>query len=176
MKKLLILLLTIPLLSFITDNKSKFVGKWIAVDHGDTMYIIFEKEGYVTLKMGGEVIGGKAFDLEGKKSKMTYSINDKTNPIQVDFIITELESNRKEYLPCLAKFIDDNTLKFAMGFEDEIRPTKFDADNSVLLKRKRYKQFTPLPYLYHKKKELTFNVLKNRNSFSTGYLTHKLFK
>lgn len=130
------MLLAIPLLSFITDDKARFVGKWIGKDQGDIAYITFDKEGYATFDMGGEVLGGKAFNFKGKKAKMTYSINDKKNPIQVDFIITVLENNMQEKLPCIAQFIDDNTLKLAMGFE-EVRPTKFDADNSTVLKRKK---------------------------------------
>ena len=67
---------------------------------------------------------------------MTYEINDKTNPIQVDLIVTKLDSGEQKKLLCIAEFINSNTMKFAINFEGK-RPTEFDSENSIILKREK---------------------------------------
>uniref|UniRef100_UPI004048038F hypothetical protein n=2 Tax=Roseivirga sp. TaxID=1964215 RepID=UPI004048038F len=136
MKTLLILLFAIPIISLsVEKDNSKFIGKWIGEDQNDIGYMSFDSEGYVYLEMEGEIIGGEEFVINGEKGKMTYEINSETNPIEVDFIVTVLKSGEQKRLLCIADFIDDNTMKFAINF-DENRPTQFDSENSIIFKRK----------------------------------------
>lgn len=135
MKKFLLLFLAVPLLSLTPENDTaKFIGKWIGDDQIGLGFVTFDTEGYAYFEIEGQVFGGKEFIYDGKKGKMTYSINTTTNPIQVDFIITKLQNGEQIKIPCIAKFIDDNTMQFAMGFELS-RPTGFEEANSIVLKR-----------------------------------------
>jgi len=135
MKRLLILFLIIPILSMTIENdKAKFFGKWIGDDQKEIGYLNFDSEGYAFFEIQGQIFGGKEFVFEGKKGKMTYEINSETNPIQVDLILTKLETGEQKKLLCIAEFIDNDTMKFALTFE-ESRPTEFDSENSIIFKR-----------------------------------------
>ncbi|WP_010516798.1 hypothetical protein [Croceivirga radicis] len=137
MKKFLIVLFVIPLLSMTVENdKTKFIGKWIGEDNKDIGYLSFDSKGFAYFETQGQIMGGEEFVLNGKKGSMTYEINPTTNPIQVDLILTLIESKEQKKLLCIANFIDDNTMEFAIGFEG-IRPTEFDSENSILLKRQK---------------------------------------
>ena len=137
MKKILMLFLIIPLLSMTIENdRAKFVGKWIGEDKNEIGHLNFDSEGYAFFEYQGEILGGKEFVFNGKKGKMTYEINDKTNPIKVDLIVTKLDSGEQKKLLCIAEFINNDTMKFAINFEGK-RPTEFDSENSIILKREK---------------------------------------
>lgn len=137
MKKILLLFLAVPLLSLTPEkDNAKFIGKWIGIDSKGFGFITFEPDGYAYFEIEGAIVGGKEFTYEGQKGKMTYQINNKTNPIQVDFTITKLESGEQKNLPCIAKFIDDNSMHFAMGF-DQKRPTNFKGTNAIVFRREK---------------------------------------
>ncbi|WP_111683070.1 hypothetical protein [Winogradskyella tangerina] len=135
MKKFLTLLLIVPLLSMTVEiDNSKFIGKWVGEDGKEIGYITFDSEGYATFEIQGQVFGGKEFVLDGKRGKMTYEIKDGTEPIEVDLIMTNLDNGDVRTLSCIANFIDDNTMEFAMGFSDK-RPTDFGGEDAIILKR-----------------------------------------
>ncbi|NMH86543.1 hypothetical protein [Flavivirga algicola] len=137
MKKILILLLAIPLLSLTTKNDtSRFIGKWKGEDNGDIGYIIFDKEGYATFEIQGKTFGGKEFVLKEEKGSLTYKIDDSKDPIQVDFIITKLATGEEKRLLCIANFLDTDTMEFAINYKNN-RPTEFDTENSIILKREK---------------------------------------
>lgn len=135
MKKIVILLILLPLLSFKSDlNSFELIGKWTGEDKGKIGFITFDKEGYSTFEIEGQIIGGKEFVLNGKKGKMTYEVNSEKNPIEIDLIITKLETNEQKKILCIAEFEDENNMIFAMTFDSE-RPTEFNEDNSIKLQR-----------------------------------------
>lgn len=135
MKAYLILLIATPLFSLLStfNNTEQFIGKWVAEDKGEIGYINFDKDGYASFEINGQILGGRVFEFNGEKGSMTYVIDDTKTPIAVDFIVTKLESGEKKTLHCIAKFIDENTMEFALGFDDK-RPIKFD-EHAVLLRR-----------------------------------------
>jgi hypothetical protein len=120
----------------IENDKAKFVGKWIGEDEKEIGYLNFDSEGYAYFEFQGQVFGGKEFVFKGKKGKMTYEINSETKPIQVDFTVTKLESGEEKKMLCIAEFIDDDTMKFAITF-GENRPIEFDSENSIIFKREK---------------------------------------
>lgn len=99
-------------------------------------YLNFDSEGYAFFEIQGQIFGGKKFIYDGKKGKMTYEINTETNPIEVDLIVTKLESEKQKKLLCIAEFIDKDTMKFAITFDDK-RPTEFDSENPIIFKREK---------------------------------------
>lgn len=135
MKRILLLLLAIPFLSLtIETDPSNFIGKWVGEDENEIGHINFDAEGYAYFEMKGQIFGGKEFLYEGKKGSMAYEIHSDTNPIEVDLILTKLETGEQKTLLCIAHFMDKDTMKFAIGYNDE-RPTEFDSKNSILFKR-----------------------------------------
>jgi uncharacterized protein (TIGR03067 family) len=135
MKKIFILLLILPLFSFNSELKPiDLIGKWTGEDEGQIGFITFDQEGYATFEIQGQVIGGKEFVMNGKKGKMTYEFNLNKNPIEIDLTITKLESNEQKKILCIAEFKDENNMIFASKFDSE-RPTEFNDENSIKLKR-----------------------------------------
>lgn len=140
MKKIFILLIVLPLLSFNSNfNSSDLIGKWIGEDKGEVMFITFDEEGYAAFENDGQIIGGKEFVMNGKKGNMTYEANLDKNPIEIDFILTKLhptdeKSNEQKKMLCIAKFEDKNNMIIVLNFDSE-RPTEFSDSNSIKLKR-----------------------------------------
>ncbi len=137
MKKIFLLLLVIPFLSLTVEtDDAKFIGTWVGEAENEIGYMNFDSEGYAYFEVRGQIFGGKEFEYEGKKGSMTYEINKETDPIEVDLILTKLDSGEQKALLCIAHFIDKDTMKFAMGY-DNIRPTEFDSGNSIVFKREK---------------------------------------
>ncbi|MBU2922323.1 hypothetical protein KO504_13300 [Winogradskyella psychrotolerans] len=133
MKYLFTLFIIPTLLLNTTTNTNDFIGKWKGEDKNEIGYIIFDDEGYASFEINGQTIGGKEFFMNGKKGKMTYTINYDTNPIEVDFTMTKIESGESKKMLGIAEFTDEDTLKFNINF-DAARPTEFD-DDSIILTR-----------------------------------------
>ncbi|MCK0115304.1 hypothetical protein [Gelidibacter sp. F63206] len=134
MKRLILIIVLIPFFAFnIQNNPEDFVGKRVGSDNNDVGAVIFEKDGYAAFEIGGQIMGGKEFVINGKRGQMTYSINKETRPIQIDFILTKLESGEQKTLLAIAEFIEEDVINFALSFED-IRPSSFD-EKSVILTR-----------------------------------------
>jgi uncharacterized protein (TIGR03067 family) len=135
MKRIFIILIVIPLLSFNSRiNSVDLIGKWTGEDKGQIGFITFDKEGYATFEFEGQIIGGKEFIMNGKKGKMTYELHSDKNPIEIDLTITKLESNEQKKILCIAEFENENNMILAMTFESE-RPIEFTNENSIKLKR-----------------------------------------
>ena len=135
MKKIIVLFLCIPLLSFqFNKGVTDFVGKWTGEDNGQVGSIVFDEEGYASIEVGGEILGGKNFELNGKKGSMTYEINTNAKPIEVDFVIKIQETGEVKKMFGIAEFKDKNNMIFALGFTG-VRPTEFNDNNAINLKR-----------------------------------------
>lgn len=135
MKKLLMLFLLIPMLGFNTlQTKNDFIGKWAGEDKNTLGFITFDNEGYASFEIQGQIMGGKEFEINGEKGTMVYTINTKANPIELDLTMTKFTSGEEKTMLCIAKFDDNDTMSFAMGL-DNVRPTNFDGDTTILLKR-----------------------------------------
>lgn len=137
MKKLLLLLFLAPLFAFITINndvEKKIIGKWKGEDKGEVGYFIFDEKGYAFMEMQGQTLGGESFIFEGKEGKMTYNIVDKSTIIKLDIVVTIIEENVERKMLCIAEFLDDDTMKFAIDFGED-RPINFTNYNSIILKR-----------------------------------------
>lgn len=133
MKHLFIFFIVPLMLLNSTSQKEDFVGKWIGEDKGDIGYIVFDEEGYASFEIEGQIMGGKEFTMNGQKGKMTYSINDKVSPVEIDFIITKIDTEESMELLGIAEFIDKDTVNFSISY-NSVRPTQF-GETSIILKR-----------------------------------------
>uniref|UniRef100_UPI00404A953A hypothetical protein n=1 Tax=Gelidibacter sp. TaxID=2018083 RepID=UPI00404A953A len=139
MKRLLLLLLLLPLFAFQTDTPAKLIGKWVSTDKEDSFnFLLFDEEGYATMGIDGRVLGGKEFSMDGKTGQMTYSVNMENDLIEIDLVLKQFENNREKTLMCIAEFVGDDQLKIAMGFEG-VRPEVFDeeAKEMIVLTREK---------------------------------------
>ena len=136
MKHLFIFFIVPLMLLNSTSQKEDFVGKWIGEDKGDIGYIVFDEEGYASFEIEGQIMGGKEFTMNGQKGKMTYRINDKVSPVEIDFIITKIDTEESMELLGIAEFIDKDTVNFSISY-NSVRPTQF-GETSIILKRVKY--------------------------------------
>ncbi|MBR9845912.1 MAG: hypothetical protein GYB35_07305 [Algicola sp.] len=136
MKKLFVLFVLIPLFSFNSSiSDEQIIGKWEGKDEKTKVgAIIFRDDGYVTVEIDGQAFGGEEFELEGNRVSMTYEINRKVNPIEIDFIITSLDTKTEMRMLIIAEFKDKDTMTIASNF-NEVRPTEFNIKNSIKLHR-----------------------------------------
>lgn len=135
MKNLLILLILTPLFSIAQNiDSNNFIGKWTGEEKGEMGAVIFENNGFAFWELDGQIVGGKEFMFEGEKKSLTYRINTHIDPIQIDFIITNLISGEVRELVCIAKFVDADNILLTIGF-DIPRPTEFNTNNSLKLTR-----------------------------------------
>ena len=116
-----------------TSQKEDFIGKWKGEDQGEIGFISFDTEGYAAFEIEGQLMGGKEFYMNGQKGKMTYTINTKTSPIEVDFILTKVITSESKKILGIAEFLDKDTMNFNMSF-DATRPSEF-GENAITLKR-----------------------------------------
>lgn len=135
MKKIWILFLVLPLLSLKNFHEAdRFIGKWKGDDQEQIGFVSFDKEGYAAFEVNGVVFGGKNFEINGEKGEMKYEINTKVSPIEIDLIVNNFTTNKTKKMLCIAEFISDVEMKFAIGFTGE-RPQGFTDDNSIVLKK-----------------------------------------
>ena len=133
--KYLFLLLAFPLLSFITQAPTNsFVGKWVGESKGDVGYMAFDPEGYATIELDGQELGGKEFDVEGDRSQLGYEFNDSVQPIELNFLLRNLDTEEEKKMLLIARFLSKDSLQLATNF-NEFRPTEFTEDNSIILNR-----------------------------------------
>lgn len=136
MKKLLLLLFLLPLISFNTlDSDFKIVGKWKGEDKGDIGYLILDKEGYATFEFNGLNMGGKEYEQDGIKAKMEYALNQDTKPMQLDFIITVLETGEINKMQGIVEFEGKDRMHLSLAFGEQKRPTDFSGSNSIYFNR-----------------------------------------
>lgn len=136
MKNILLLLTLIPLFSFNSiETDYSIIGKWEGIDEQNEIgYLLFDSDGYATIEMGGEVIGGSLFEIGGNQGSMTYTANLNTTPVKIDLIVTLLATKQEKKMLFIGKFINEDTIILASDFND-VRPSAFTTDNSIRLNR-----------------------------------------
>lgn len=141
MKKIVLLFLVVVSLCSFTSSENlkpfKIVGKWENTGKGEkNSGFIFDADGYAYVYKNTEKIGGKNFSAGGVKGVMKYVFDKKSNPNKLDLVITVtvVKPESKKVL-MLVKVIDDNTINIAAGNDENVRPTSFTKENTVIFKR-----------------------------------------
>lgn len=124
------------MLSFNSDFINiDIVGRWKVEDNGALGFMTFDSEGYASMEFEGKKMGGKNFLYEGKKAKMTYSLNTEKNPVKIDVIVTSENNEILRTMYGIIVFKDENNMKLAASFDSPERPTEFNDDNTINLTR-----------------------------------------
>lgn len=138
MKKiLLVLFITVGLFGFtnVSAQENAIVGKWKGTDQTQNVgYMIFDKEGYVSMEISGQLIGGKEFILNDSKGSMQYKTNFNVKPATLDMVLTNLNTKEEKRMLGIIEIINPNEIKIAFNFDEE-RPTTFQQENTLLLNR-----------------------------------------
>lgn len=132
--------------------QNNIVGKWMDVSDGDTGIVIFDKEGFATVVINGEKMGGRSFEMEGLMTAcMTYEFvpaGNKTYKVNLYIKSASPDSIVLMTAPGLIEFITPDKIKFAVNFEheqvgkisdaqmDALRPKDFkDPDETTTMTR-----------------------------------------
>ncbi|GAB5523142.1 MAG: hypothetical protein Roseis2KO_10140 [Roseivirga sp.] len=118
-------------------SNTRHLGKWAGDDGVQSGFLILDEEGYATLKADGQVMGGKSAVVGGIEAYMLYTIDYQYKPIEIDFIIHRLADDQEMgRLKGIIEFMDDNTLKLAMGFSGD-RPEDFEGDDTLVFTKEQ---------------------------------------
>lgn len=128
-------------LFFIAANTAvsqSIIGSWQGDDGDQIGTITFDDEGYCTMVVGNQTMGGKEFESDGNKGSMTYAIDKSQTPIAITLTVTrfatETDPEFATNMYGLIKFKDDNNITLALG-NPEQKVTEFTPDNSIELTR-----------------------------------------
>ena len=124
-----------------TTKAPTLLGKWQGEDEGEVGIITFEKGGYVSFNVNGEVVGGKKYEIEGIVMDVFYETDDSVTPHTIDFVF-KLNKEQIEISRMLGLYqlVDSKTLILNMNFNGTERPGMLDensADQIILKKVKR---------------------------------------
>jgi len=121
----------------LSPTEEKLVGLWRGEDQGDVGYINFDPDGYAFFLIGGDTLGGRSFDLEGREASMTYNVNEKDTPKSIDFKIQVKDLDRTvRQFPGIIKFTEGGNLMLCLSFGGgEARPTSFIEKDTITLTR-----------------------------------------
>ncbi|WP_430967045.1 hypothetical protein [Spongiimicrobium sp. 2-473A-2-J] len=118
------------------EMKDFIIGEWEGSNPNNLNYIRFDENGYIIFTLNGQEIGGKEFEKDGEMANTEYEINSKTNPMEIDIIITDLNTHEVARLLGIIEVIDENNIYFSLGSEG-LRPKEFLERNSSHLMRKQ---------------------------------------
>ena len=117
-----------------TSINENLLGKWAGTDKSEIGYITFKEAGEAYFEVGDQIYGGEEFEVNGKLYNMYYTSNFEVQPFEIDFIVTDLNTKEVRKMICIGEFIDENSMNFAVGFDD-VRPTDFVGPNAIVLTR-----------------------------------------
>jgi hypothetical protein len=104
-------------------------------------YFKFEKNGKCLIINPGDTMGGNSYKIKGEEAKLTYFIDYRTNPINIDIVFTSFKSGQEfARLLGIISFINDTKIKMRINFQDSVRPKDFlqagNTDTNILIKIK----------------------------------------
>ncbi len=112
--------------------KQKIIGEWYI----EELQYVFNKDGYATLTMGNQTIGGSDLFAE---SVLKYEIDESKDPITLDLVHLEKSTGKiRNKMPMIIKFTDDDKLVIR-SFMTNDRPKEFvegDDEFTVVFDRK----------------------------------------
>jgi hypothetical protein len=88
-------LILITASSFISDN-TKHIGLWKGEEDGEIGFMEFSSEGFITLIMGNDTVGGESFEVDGEILSLKYEVDYNPTPHHIyDFNLQRICSNQR---------------------------------------------------------------------------------
>ena len=138
MKNIFSILIAFVLTFSAHSQAQAIIGNWQAFVDGDTVYMSFDKDGYVLLIMNNETFGGPSYEIDGVEASLTYELDASKTPYWIDFKITiKIDDSQYELMKGILEFSDDLTeLRICLNFDEEIdRPQSFIEDDTLIMNR-----------------------------------------
>jgi len=132
MKKILLLLLFATAPVFAQNATFNPIGKWQATEKNETITITFDKDGYVAIQRGDEVVGGKSFEMEGVKGSMVYKFDPDGVKGHLDMILM-VDTQEPRTLMAIYKILGPDEIVIAVDGAE--RPENFDSKDALTFKR-----------------------------------------
>jgi len=113
---LLSILLGIAIFSCSSANK-KHIGEWEGVSEGEMVNLVLDESMNAIMSGDGqETLGGDDFYLQdGVKGFCKYEIDYSKNPIWLDIILSDENSNTEVKLLGIIRFLADNKIEYRMS-------------------------------------------------------------
>ncbi len=110
-----------------TKNNTSYIGEWNGIDNWNNKGDIkLNSNGYASLSINGENLGGDNFIVEGIPSELKYVIDYNKKPVWIDFILYEKGNNIEQgRLRGIVEFIDDKKIRLLLNSNEE-RYLNFD--------------------------------------------------
>ena len=111
-------------------------GSWTGALQGQSMVLSLLGNGKAEWQVGELFNMGQGqitFNGETQKGDLLYLATEQAGVIRIDLIMYNPASGTRFKFPCLAKFLDKNTLQFVVGEFKGSRPKDFK--NHVVLQR-----------------------------------------
>lgn len=142
-------------ISSLANAQYEIVGKWGEKEGKDSSFFLFHNDGYISISVVEDnmQMDGHGFELEGFNAYAKYTIKKvgKRLHFNMYIILVDLDSTVAMVAPGIIEFIDANTIKIAINFENEaegdlpetkldaIRPKDFNnPDETVIMVRIKY--------------------------------------
>jgi hypothetical protein len=123
----LFILFTCFFIPFNGFSQTKHIGLWTGVDKDETGFINFDPDGYVSVILNKDTLGGKEYLYNGiTKAKMIYIVNYDSYPYQMDFVLIRLDNNEEISRKLgIFEFTEENKMQIRMSAGSIERPTDF---------------------------------------------------
>lgn len=112
------------------------IGTWKANDHGDIGFVKFNEDGYAFFISNNDTIGGAKFTQNGITAKLTYTIDYTTKPINIDLVITRLDTAAEfGRMTGIVEFIGETKMKIRLNMFNSKRPVDFlpEGNSDILI-------------------------------------------
>ena len=112
--------------------QDRHVGKWVGKAKGEVGFLILDQDGYATIEINGQVFGGRESVRNGELVNLTYTIDYFANPISIDFVLSEVGSNREQgRFRGIIEFKHSESMLLALEF-NSARPRPADFNRSAI--------------------------------------------
>ena len=111
----------------LVGKRHSIVGKWSGSAKGKTGTMVFSEDGYITMTINGETLGGKNFKTEsGDVVNTLYTVNYKKKPHWIDVTVKNAAGEKLQSFKGIFEFVKQNSLRVRISFDgSDNRPTDF---------------------------------------------------
>lgn len=114
-------------------DTTQHYGKWEGKSGKENITFIFDRQGFATMIVGSESIGGARFkNKDGLFCELKYFFNYSGKPIKLDFIIYTAEGKELQRMKGLVQFTTGSKMRLALDTEGKGRPKDFSDKESIM--------------------------------------------
>ena len=73
---------------------NNLVGTWESKELNEPVEMILDKGGFITFRVGDQLLGGRGYTSNGEMLRMTYKTFEQDSTVKITIIIKDLKKNR----------------------------------------------------------------------------------